>query len=133
MTYRLLGLHGIQRLCAGRFLIGSTLAVLLTITLGTSMAALQGPVVMTAHQICLQLWRAVSLLTDALVASSQALIAGYVSKDEYKTVNEITQLVLKVGCVTGVSPALILGVSFGSLDLFLQRMHKSLELLEMAL
>ncbi|KAL6522495.1 Protein DETOXIFICATION 45, chloroplastic [Orobanche minor] len=99
---------------SGGFLIGRTLAVLLTMTLGTSMAARQGPVAMAAHQICLQVWLAVSLLTDALAASAQALIAGYVSKDDYKTVKEITLLVLKVGCVTGVSLALILGVSFGS-------------------
>ncbi|KAL6558498.1 hypothetical protein OROMI_018848 [Orobanche minor] len=60
--------------------------------------SIEGPVAMAAHKISLQLWRAVSLLTDALVTSSQALIAGYVSKDDYKTVKEMTQLVLKVGC-----------------------------------
>lgn len=40
-------------------------------TLGTSMAAHQGTVVMAAHQICLQVWLAVSLLIDALAASGQ--------------------------------------------------------------
>ncbi|XP_073033570.1 protein DETOXIFICATION 45, chloroplastic isoform X4 [Primulina eburnea] len=39
---------------SGGFLIGRTLAVLLTMTLATSMAARQGPIVMAAHQICLQ-------------------------------------------------------------------------------
>jgi hypothetical protein len=42
-------------------------------TLGTSMAARHGPVAMAAHQICLQVWLAVSLLTDALAASGQVL------------------------------------------------------------
>lgn len=42
-------------------------------TLGTSMAARQGPVAMAAHQICLQVWLAVSLLTDALATSGQVL------------------------------------------------------------
>ncbi|KAL3624343.1 Protein DETOXIFICATION 45, chloroplastic [Castilleja foliolosa] len=100
---------------SGGFLIGRTLAVLLTMTLATSMAARQGPVAMAAHQICLQVWLAVSLLTDALAASAQALIAGYKSKDDYTTVRDITQFVLKIGCATGVALAIILGVSFSSL------------------
>ena len=40
-------------------------------TIATSMAARQGPVAMAAHQICFQVWLAVSLITDALAASSQ--------------------------------------------------------------
>lgn len=40
-------------------------------TLATSVAARQGPIAMAAHQICLQVWLAVSLLTDALAASAQ--------------------------------------------------------------
>lgn len=59
---------------SGGFLIGRTLAVLTTMTLGTSMAARQGPLAMAAHQICLQVWLAVSLLTDALAASAQVYI-----------------------------------------------------------
>lgn len=35
------------------------------------MATRQGPLAMAAHQICLQVWLAVSLLTDALAASGQ--------------------------------------------------------------
>ncbi|KAL0291466.1 UNVERIFIED_CONTAM: protein DETOXIFICATION 45, chloroplastic [Sesamum radiatum] len=100
---------------SGGFLIGRTLAVLLTMTLGTSMAARQGPIAMAAHQICLQVWLAVSLLTDALAASAQALIASYVSKDDYRTVRDITQFVLKIGFITGVLLAVVLGVSFSSL------------------
>lgn len=57
----------------GGFLLGRTLAVLTTMTLGTSMAARHGPVAMAAHQICMQVWLAVSLLTDALAASGQVL------------------------------------------------------------
>lgn len=37
------------------------------------MAARYGPVAMAAHQICMQVWLAVSLLTDALAASGQVL------------------------------------------------------------
>ena len=55
----------------GGFLLGRTLAVLITMTIGTSMAARQGPLSMAAHQICMQVWLAVSLITDALAASGQ--------------------------------------------------------------
>ncbi|GAU43386.1 hypothetical protein TSUD_254700 [Trifolium subterraneum] len=76
---------------SGGFLLGRTLAVLTTMTLGTSMAARHGPVAMAAHQICMQVWLAVSLLTDALAASGQ------------------------IGLLTGICLTAILGVSFGSL------------------
>ncbi|KOM29642.1 hypothetical protein LR48_Vigan738s000700 [Vigna angularis] len=76
---------------SGGYLLGRTLAVLSTITLGTSMAARHGPVAMAAHQICMQVWLAVSLLTDALAASGQ------------------------IGLVMGICLTAILGASFGSL------------------
>ncbi|KAM4099423.1 hypothetical protein ACJW30_07G158700 [Castanea mollissima] len=97
------------------FLLGRTLAVLITMTLGTSMAARQGPVAMAAHQICIQVWLAVSLLTDALAASGQALIASSFSKGDYQSVKDITDYVLKIGLFTGVFLSAVLGVSFGSL------------------
>ncbi|GMJ03593.1 hypothetical protein HRI_004028500 [Hibiscus trionum] len=100
---------------SGGFLIGRTLAVLITMTLGTSMAARQGSLPMAAHQICMQVWLAVSLLTDALATSGQALIASYLSKGELQTVKEVANFVLKIGVVTGVSLAAILGVSFSPL------------------
>lgn len=103
---------------SGGFLIGRTLAVLVTMTMATSMAARQGPVAMAAHQVCFQVWLAVSLLTDALAASSQALIASYSSKGDYAAVKEITQQVLKIGLFTGIFLAAGLGISFSSLATF---------------
>ncbi|XP_062119027.1 protein DETOXIFICATION 45, chloroplastic-like [Humulus lupulus] len=100
---------------SGGFLLGRTLAVLTTMTLGTSMAARQGLVAMAAHQICIQVWLAVSLLVDALGAFAQALTASYMSKGDYKTVKEIAHYVLKVGLVTSLALSAILGLSFGSL------------------
>ncbi|MBA0751066.1 hypothetical protein Gogos_002434 [Gossypium gossypioides] len=104
---------------SGGFLIGRTLSVLITMTLGTSMAARQGSLPMAAHQICMQVWLAVSLLTDALATSAQALIASYLSEGELKTVKEIANFVLKASITgwfgTGVLLAAILGVSFGYL------------------
>ena len=55
----------------GGFLLGRTLALLTTTTLATSMAARQGPLAMAAHQVCFQVWLAVSLLTDPLAVSAQ--------------------------------------------------------------
>ena len=42
------------------------------------MAARQGPVAMAAHQICIQVWLAVSLLTDAMAASGQVGLALFI-------------------------------------------------------
>lgn len=60
---------------AGGLLIGRTLAVLVTMTLATSMAAREGPIPMAGHQICVQVWLAVSLLTDALALAGQVYFA----------------------------------------------------------
>ncbi|KAM7260043.1 hypothetical protein ACFE04_015784 [Oxalis oulophora] len=100
---------------SGGFLLGRTLAVLVTMTIGTSMAARQGPVAMAAHQICMQVWLAVSLLTDALAASGQALVAINVSKGDFTNVKKVTNYVLKIGLVTGILLAVVLGLSFDSL------------------
>lgn len=102
-------------LSSGGFLLGRTLAAVMTITLSTSMAARQGPLAMAAHQICLQVWLSVSLLADAQAASGQALIASYFSKGDYRTVREITFFALKTGLFSGILVAVILGVSFSSL------------------
>ncbi|XP_076924736.1 protein DETOXIFICATION 45, chloroplastic-like [Bidens hawaiensis] len=114
---------------SGGFLLGRTLAVLTTTTLGTSMAARQGPIAMAAHQICLQVWLAVSLITDALAASGQAVIASSVSEGDYKSVKDITYFVLKIGFVTGVTLAAILGISFGSISTLFT---KDIEVLKIA-
>lgn len=47
--------------------------MLMTMTVATSMAARQGAFGMAAHQICMQVWLAVSMLTDALASSGQVL------------------------------------------------------------
>ncbi|KAF1001941.1 hypothetical protein AG4045_004560 [Apium graveolens] len=76
---------------SGGFLLGRTLAAVMTVTLSTSMAARQGPLSMAAHQIILQVWLSTSLLADAQSSSSQA------------------------GLFTGILLAIILSLSFGSL------------------
>ena len=42
------------------------------------MAARQGPVAMAAYQICIQVWLAVSLLTDAMAASGQVGLSLFI-------------------------------------------------------
>ncbi|KAJ3690863.1 hypothetical protein LUZ61_020027 [Rhynchospora tenuis] len=100
---------------SGGMLLGRTLAVLLTMTLGTAMATRLGPVAMAGHQICLQLWLAVSLLSDALAVSAQALIASAFAKLEYKKVKEVAYDALKIGVFAGIALAVGLGASFGRL------------------
>ncbi|KAJ0016496.1 hypothetical protein Pint_11876 [Pistacia integerrima] len=51
----------------------------------------------------------------SLTSDHKVLIASYISKGDFKTIREVTNFMLKIGVVTGVSLAAILGVSFGSL------------------
>ncbi|KAG2588377.1 hypothetical protein PVAP13_5NG221500 [Panicum virgatum] len=100
---------------SGGMLLGRTLSILLTMTIGTSMAARQGPTAMAAHQICLQVWLAVSLLADALAVSSQALIASSYAIMDYKRVQKIAMFALQVGVVSGLALAVGLYASFGNI------------------
>lgn len=61
----------IRIFCTGGFLLGRTLASVMTITLSTTMAARLGPIATAAHQICLQVWLSVSLLADAQAGAGQ--------------------------------------------------------------
>ncbi|XP_020252763.1 protein DETOXIFICATION 44, chloroplastic [Asparagus officinalis] len=99
---------------SGGLLIGRTMAVLLTMTLSTSMAAREGPVPMAGHQICLQVWLAVSLLNDALALAGQALLASEYSKGNYKQAHQIAQRVLQIGAATGIVLAILLYFGFES-------------------
>ncbi|KAG0452877.1 hypothetical protein HPP92_025541 [Vanilla planifolia] len=100
---------------SGGLLLSRTLSVIITMTIGTSMAARLGPMAMAAHQICLQIWLAVSLLSDALALSAQALIASSFAKHDFRRVTEVTYCVLKAGLLSGVVLAVVLFVSFGNL------------------
>lgn len=97
---------------SGGLLLGRTVAVLVTFTLGTSMAARQGAIPMAAHQICLQVWLAVSLLTDSLALAGQALVADAVAKRDYKKAKKVAFRVLQIGLGCGVALAVILFAGF---------------------
>ncbi|KAL6635432.1 hypothetical protein ACP70R_028103 [Stipagrostis hirtigluma subsp. patula] len=100
---------------SGGMLLGRTLSILLTMTIGTSMAARQGPTAMAAHQICLQVWLAVSLLADALAVSAQALIASSYAILDYKRVQKIAMFALQIGVISGLALATGLYASFGNI------------------
>ncbi|GKV22062.1 hypothetical protein SLEP1_g31965 [Rubroshorea leprosula] len=99
---------------SGGLLIGRTIASLGTLTLSTSLAARQGPVPMAGHQICIQVWLAVSLLTDALALAGQALLAAGYSQGNYKQARLVIYKVLQLGLATGVGLGVLLFLGFGA-------------------
>ncbi|XP_062166195.1 protein DETOXIFICATION 44, chloroplastic isoform X1 [Alnus glutinosa] len=99
---------------SGGLLIGRTIAVLVTMTLATSMAAREGPIPMAGHQICVQVWLAVSLLTDALALAGQALLARGYSQGNYEQARQVIYRVLQIGLATGIALAVILFLGFGA-------------------
>ncbi|KAJ9694061.1 hypothetical protein PVL29_009845 [Vitis rotundifolia] len=108
------GMRIAQYLKSGGLLIGRTLAVLATMTLATSMAAREGPIPMAGHQICLQVWLAISLLTDALALSGQALLASGYSQGNYEEAQQVIYKVLEMGLAAGIALAVILFLGFGA-------------------
>ncbi|KQJ92619.1 protein DETOXIFICATION 44, chloroplastic isoform X1 [Brachypodium distachyon] len=99
---------------SGGLLIGRTIAVLLTMTLSTSLVAREGPIPTAGHQLCLQVWLTISLLNDALALAGQALLATEYTKKNYKQVRTVLYRVLQIGGVTGMALAVILFFGFGS-------------------
>ena len=101
-----------QYLKSGGLLIGRTVALLVPFTLATSLAAQNGPTQMAGHQIVLEIWLAVSLLTDALAIAAQSLLATTYSQGEYKQAREVLFGVLQVGLATGTGLAAVLFITF---------------------
>ncbi|OIW01344.1 hypothetical protein TanjilG_20526 [Lupinus angustifolius] len=99
---------------SGGLLIGRTLAVFITITLTTSVAAKQGPIPMAGHQICMQVWLSVSLLTDALALAGQALLASSYSQGNYEQARVVIYRVLQIGLGAGFTFSVILFFGFGA-------------------
>ncbi|KZV18528.1 MATE efflux family protein-like [Dorcoceras hygrometricum] len=106
----------IQYLKSGALLTGRTIAVLLTTTLATSMAAHEGPIQMAGHQICFQVWLALSLLNDGLALAGQALLASDYSQGNYGLARQLVYKVLQVGLIMGLAMAVILFIGFGALS-----------------
>ncbi|XP_040385347.1 protein DETOXIFICATION 44, chloroplastic-like isoform X2 [Oryza brachyantha] len=107
----------IRYLKSGALLIARTIAVVLTFTVSTSLAAREGPVPMAGYEICLQVWLTISLLNDALALAGQALLANEYAKGNYKKARVVLYRVLQVGGVTGVTLATALFLGFGYLSM----------------
>ncbi|KAH7672561.1 Multi antimicrobial extrusion protein [Dioscorea alata] len=110
----IIGTRIVRYLKSGGLLIGRTIAALLTMTISTSMAAREGPVPMAGHQICLQVWLAVSLLNDAIALAGQALLAREFARGNYKQARLVIFRVLQVGAVTGIALATFLFFGFSA-------------------
>ncbi|KAG8377074.1 hypothetical protein BUALT_Bualt09G0130600 [Buddleja alternifolia] len=110
------GQRVLQYLKSGLLLTGRTVAVLTTTTLATSMAAREGPVNMAGHQICFQVWLALSLLNDALALAGQSLLASDYSQGNYGLARQVTYKVLQIGLIMGVALAVILFLGFDALS-----------------
>ncbi|KVI11198.1 Multi antimicrobial extrusion protein [Cynara cardunculus var. scolymus] len=101
---------------SGGLLMCRSLAVLVTMTLSTSMAAREGPVAMAGHQICLEVWLALSLLTDALALAGQAILASSYSQKNYSQARRVIYRCLQIGLTAGVGLTFILVFGFGQLS-----------------
>ncbi|URD83693.1 Zn-finger in Ran binding protein [Musa troglodytarum] len=93
-------------------LVGRTIAVLITMTISTSMAAREGPVAMAGHQICLQVWLAISLLNDALALAGQALLASEYTRKNYVQARLVIYRVIQIGAATGIALGVLLFFGF---------------------
>ncbi|XP_073286387.1 protein DETOXIFICATION 44, chloroplastic-like [Primulina huaijiensis] len=96
----------------GALLTGRTIAVLMTTTLATSIAAHEG----SGHQICFKVWLALSLLSDGLALVGQAPLASDYSQGNYGLARQLVYKVLQVGLIMGLDLAVILFIGFGALS-----------------
>ncbi|XP_058741836.1 protein DETOXIFICATION 44, chloroplastic [Vicia villosa] len=99
---------------SGGLLIARTLAVFITMTLTTSLAANQGPIPMAGHEICMQVWLSISLLTDALALAGQALLASSYSLGNYEQARLVIYRVIQIGLGAGITLSMILFFGFGA-------------------
>ncbi|KAI7756447.1 hypothetical protein M8C21_005245 [Ambrosia artemisiifolia] len=105
-----------QYLKSGALLMSRSFSVLVTMTLSTSVAAREGSVPMAGHQICLEVWLALSLLTDALALAGQAILAGSYSQRNYGEARRVIYRVLQIGLIAGCSLSFILLFEFEQLS-----------------
>nr|XP_029117060.1 protein DETOXIFICATION 42 isoform X2 [Elaeis guineensis] len=100
----------------GFLLLGRVIAVTFCVTLGASLAARNGPIIMAAFQICLQIWLSTSLLADGLAVAGQAILASAFARGDLHKAVAATARVLQLSIVLGMALTLLLGLGlqFGS-------------------
>jgi MATE family multidrug resistance protein len=69
-------------LSAGRDLVVRTAALLGVMTLATAVAARVGTVEVAAHQVAVQVWVFLALITDALAIAAQAMVGRYLGRHD---------------------------------------------------
>lgn len=88
-----------------------TMASTATFALATALTARTDSAHAAAHQICLQLWLASSLLADSLAVAAQTLLARSIAARNSATSQLIAARVLKWGVLLGVVLAGALGAT----------------------
>lgn len=76
-----------------------TVAISGTFALATSLAARSDLAHAAAHQICLQLWLASSLLADSLAVAAQTLMAQGVAAKELQQTRKVQRALAVSGCM----------------------------------
>ncbi|KAK9916841.1 hypothetical protein WJX75_007700 [Coccomyxa subellipsoidea] len=92
-----------------------TVAISGTFALATSLAARSDLAHAAAHQICIQLWLASSLLADSLAVAAQTLLAQGLAANELDKVRKVAERTLQLGLGLGVSLATVLALTSGAL------------------
>ncbi|MCO5572531.1 hypothetical protein L7F22_026286 [Adiantum nelumboides] len=113
----------------GGLLLARSAAVMLSLTLATSLAARQGAIPMAAHQICMQVWLATSLLSDAIALAGQAIIASGLAKGDFDMAKAAAFRTLQIGFAFGLMLSIILGAglsTFSKLFTSDRRVHEFL-------
>ncbi|CAI5946598.1 unnamed protein product [Closterium sp. NIES-65] len=93
---------------SGGLLLGRTLALLCTMTLATSMAARQGHTSMAAHQIAMQIWLAVSLMSDSVALGAQTMLASAFARHDARRVRRIAMRATQMALLMGLTTAALL-------------------------
>lgn len=96
---------------AAGLLVLRTMASTATFALATALTARTDSPHAAAHQICLQLWLAASLLADSLAVAAQTLLARSVAAGNTAASQQIAQRVLRWGVFLGIFLAAALGLS----------------------
>jgi putative MATE family efflux protein len=85
-----------------------TLALIVTLTLATAVAARVGVLAVAAHQVAAQLWLFLALVIDALAVAAQALVARYMGAGEGARARALANRLLVWGLALGT----LLGLGF---------------------
>ncbi len=85
-----------------------TLALLLTLTLATSVATRIGAASLAAHQVVLQVWFFSALVLDALAVSGIALVPKYKTSTDSAKARSVSNRLLSLGASGGLMLAAIL-------------------------